>query len=271
MEQAAVLVPRGIFRKKGSWSRKATIRALTGLDEQLLAEVKRPPHLMTLTLLESIVELEGAPTRSLQELGIGDRAFLLLAARRLMLGDRMRCIINCPRCKNNMSVDFSISDLLDQNYPEPKESYDFRVCGFVVRLRPLTTTDQDALAVAREDRHAMVRMLARACIVQSQPTLPEELPDDLLEAVGEKLGEIDPLSDVMLTPSCPECGHRFHASLPVEEFVLRELVPGPQLEREVHWLAFHYHWTEKEILSLPAAKRKRYVELINATLAGEGT
>ena len=87
------------------------------------------------------------------------------------------------------------------------------------------------------------------------------------------LEEIDPLSNIYLHLLCPECGHSFQASLRVEEFVLGELgmmSGNNQLEREVHWLAFHYHWSEEEILSLPTAKRKRYVELVNATLAGEG-
>jgi hypothetical protein len=34
----------------------------------------------------------------------------------------------------------------------------------------------------------------------------------------------------------------------------------------VHWLAFHYHWSEESILSLTSKKRRRYVEFINDSL-----
>ncbi len=35
-----------------------------------------------------------------------------------------------------------------------------------------------------------------------------------------------------------------------------------QLYSEVHFLAFHYHWSEKEILSMSRDRRKMYVELL---------
>jgi hypothetical protein len=34
------------------------------------------------------------------------------------------------------------------------------------------------------------------------------------------------------------------------------------LYREVHLLAFYYHWTESEILSLTRSKRQRYLALL---------
>ena len=78
----------------------------------------------------------------------------------------------------------------------------------------------------------------------------------LIDAVSTKLEQVDPLSDITITVSCPECKHAFSASFPVEHFVLKELMHGDGLEQEIHWLAFNYHWSEQEILSLPIARRK---------------
>jgi hypothetical protein len=39
-----------------------------------------------------------------------------------------------------------------------------------------------------------------------------------------------------------------------------------QLERDIHLLAWNYHWTEREVLSLPRKKRRRYVEMVNEEL-----
>jgi hypothetical protein len=35
-----------------------------------------------------------------------------------------------------------------------------------------------------------------------------------------------------------------------------------RLYDEVHVLALHYHWAERDILALPAAKRQRYLGLL---------
>jgi hypothetical protein len=44
---------------------------------------------------------------------------------------------------------------------------------------------------------------------------------------------------------------------------------GKLLHEEVHCIAFNYHWSEASILSLPHSSRKKYVSLIERTLAGE--
>jgi len=35
-----------------------------------------------------------------------------------------------------------------------------------------------------------------------------------------------------------------------------------ELYKEIHTLASRYHWSEKEILSMPTQKRKTYLKLI---------
>ncbi|MGH7392800.1 MAG: DUF6760 family protein [Candidatus Rokuibacteriota bacterium] len=38
------------------------------------------------------------------------------------------------------------------------------------------------------------------------------------------------------------------------------------LYRDVHALAWHYHWSEREILTLPREKRRRYLGLLAQAL-----
>jgi hypothetical protein len=38
------------------------------------------------------------------------------------------------------------------------------------------------------------------------------------------------------------------------------------LYEEVHHLAYHYHWTERDILELPRSKRRRYLALLASKL-----
>lgn len=41
------------------------------------------------------------------------------------------------------------------------------------------------------------------------------------------------------------------------------------LYEEVHYIAYYYKWGEKEILSLPVFKRKKYLELIEKQVKAE--
>ncbi|HEX7048849.1 MAG TPA: hypothetical protein VF188_01455 [Longimicrobiales bacterium] len=42
------------------------------------------------------------------------------------------------------------------------------------------------------------------------------------------------------------------------------------LYREVHHLAFHYHWSEAEILAMTRSKRQRYLSLLAQHLEAAG-
>ncbi len=62
----------------------------------------------------------------------------------------MEYTIDCPSCKALCRPIF-IADLLEQDYPEPKESYSMEACGFKLRIRPLTVADQEKLLVDGTD------------------------------------------------------------------------------------------------------------------------
>lgn len=274
MEQAAVTVPRGIAAPAGGrWIRHAQLRQLAGHDQWSLAEMSGLPlHTRVLALLERVASFEeGEASELLRQLSIGDRAALMLHMRRLELGDSLDCTVACASCGKNMSVVLSAAELLDAKNPQPSASYAIEACGFKLQVRPLTTLDQDML-VGIAQQNELEEALARSCIVESNMPLPEKLPHQLINTISSKLEEVDPLSYIILHLSCVECDHSFGASFNVEDFVYRELGIGLcDLESEVHWLAFHYHWSENEILSLPVRRRRRYISLINSILTGEKT
>jgi hypothetical protein len=39
-----------------------------------------------------------------------------------------------------------------------------------------------------------------------------------------------------------------------------------RLYEEVHHLAYHYHWAERDIMDLPRSKRRRYLGLLASKL-----
>ena len=63
---------------------------------------------------------------------------------------------------------------------------------------------------------------------------------------------------------CPDCNELFEIPFFAEDFIFEEISARKrQLEYEIHCLAFYYHWSESDILSLPLKRRRKYVELIN--------
>jgi hypothetical protein len=69
---------------------------------------------------------------------------------------------------------------------------------------------------------------------------------------------------------CPSCGAFMEVELDAAVLLAAEM--GSSADRmfaEVHFLAYHYHWSEDAILSLPRDRRWRYLELVRRQAAGQ--
>ena len=70
---------------------------------------------------------------------------------------------------------------------------------------------------------------------------------------------------------CPECGAVVAASFdPLQYALLRAARPRGFVYEDVCAIAHHCHWSEAEILALPAARRSRYAELAGRAHEREG-
>lgn len=238
--------------------------------------------------------------RMIEGMTIGDRTALLLYLRKMTFGDMIQAEIKCNSCGQMNSLELSISNLLRTDKIEAKVHYDIEVDGYSIKTRLLCGKDQTELVrkinhqknnsgnntgdgsniEASNKLSSHMKKIIYSCIVYSKPPLynsesvrnDEELSDDLTLKIGSKLSELDPLADIVLTMNCPSCKHYVSVPFYIEQFFFEEICARyHQLEYEIHWLAFHYHWSEHDILSLPLTRRKRYVEMISDTLGrGEG-
>jgi TusA-related sulfurtransferase len=273
MRQATVSFTHGISYN-GVWLKKAELREINGYDQEQLFEQQSLHAVARMrTLLRNVVDFgkkvdQKEKEHLLNSLAIGDFVTLVLELRKLTSGDILRCLITCPSCKQDMSADITTTQLLQKpEAAEPKSAYEAKVGDFTLRLRPVTGEDLDS---TEESNISLTEQLARLCILDSTPTLPEKLDAQFLAEINTKLAELDPQADILLNLTCPNCGLKFQVPFYPEDFFLQEVdARRAQFEGEVHWLAFNYHWNENEILSLPLSKRRRYVDLINRTLSGE--
>lgn len=84
-------------------------------------------------------------------------------------------------------------------------------------------------------------------------------------ALADDLAGFDPLSCFAVTLTCPDCGAE--ATLPVDleaELLARLARVQDTLFAEVDILARRYGWSDRAILSMPPARRARYLRLARA-------
>jgi hypothetical protein len=87
--------------------------------------------------------------------------------------------------------------------------------------------------------------------------------------LARALAETGTLPDLLFVSACPVCGVLVELELDPFDLLARELSLGAdRLLAEVHCMAFHYGWSEDAVLSLPRARRWRYLELLRRQLEG---
>jgi hypothetical protein len=90
-----------------------------------------------------------------------------------------------------------------------------------------------------------------------------DVDNALMERVEAALARVDPLVSLELDAVCAYCERQYTYELDLLELVLgRFREDQDELLAELHVLASHYHWTETEILVVPAGRRARYLELV---------
>jgi hypothetical protein len=124
--------------------------------------------------------------------------------------------------------------------------------------------------VARTDVAGAVDLLLRRCVrsaASADGNPVDKLPDALGAQLAGRMAELDPQAEITLHLSCPLCGFAFSAVFDTASYLIQELEAGMRhLYREVHLLAYHYHWSATEILGMSTGKRRQYLQLLEEEL-----
>jgi len=279
----AITLPGGLFANGERW-REVHLRALTGEDHLFLTDGCRgllPAQWVTEALTRCVTRLGpvGPVNREIiRSLSAGDREALLIHLRRLTGGDRMRCVLTCssPACGEKLEIDLSATDLLRRAPEETRREHELTVwrddgASIVVRFRLPTGSDQEAAAaLALTDPDAAADYLLRQCVQSatlSDGSALDSFPDALGAQLSARMAELDPQAELTLQAACPACGRAFSAIFDMASYLARELTAGMRhLYREIHLLAYHYHWSPTEILAMSALTRRRYLQLLEEEL-----
>jgi hypothetical protein len=194
----------------------------------------------------------------------GARDARLLAVRALTLGQRMAVVTACPACGVRVELEFTAADIgLGGDLPEGVAA-EREIGGHTLLLRPATA--DDLVAVEREPgpAEAAARLLER-CVVSIDGERGAAPPPGLVEAIEDALESLDAAATPEIVTTCPDCAHRWSAWFDASAFFWDEIQAlVPRLLADVAVLARHYHWSEREILSMPAVRRQFYLEAIGS-------
>ena len=128
-------------------------------------------------------------------------------------------------------------------------------------------TDFEVVAENCMDVSGARRKLLELCVIEvyreGEPSSLVELPEAVIERLGKRMEELDPLAELPLAITCDRCEHQWSALFDIVLFLWQDVEQAAQrLLDEVHVLAEAYGWREEEILAVSAARRKYYIDKI---------
>lgn len=257
--------------------RGATLAPLTGALEQRLFEElthRRPwPDVVSAALAIGFQRVAGevASVRVIDALAVADRKYLMLLLTRSLLGDAFWASVSCAACQGWFDLEIQRSALPVKVAAPGFPFVELELAGHRLKVRVPTGEDQRWLASAELDSewHLVQGLVARCIVsVNGEPHAPTDAPRaellaaldrETLERIESALDDLAPDVGTVVTTTCPECNSR--QIVDVDPFAVAQWNER-DLYREVHAMAVAYHWTETDILALPRARRRLYLNLI---------
>lgn len=276
------MLPGGYVDDEGVVHREVELSPVTGFDEELLDSIGPAvcsAHVVTALLsrcLKRVGSHSPVTTSLVRDLLIHDRDFLMWKLRELTLGKRIRAMIVCgdPKCAQSMDIALNLDDVMPALKPVDRRVFTFDVSEdgetFEFAFRLPAGADQEACAeFVRDDPFPAVNHLLAQIVLRVNDNCSidkgaiDALSPAILSALEQRIEELAPLASIDIEAACVECERPSVSPLDVTSFFLNELQHNQRmLEREVHFIAWHYHWPEREILALTRRKRRRYIDLI---------
>lgn len=237
------------------------LHALRGTDEMLVTDISTRTALSLLEKLVARVDLgEAAVTFSVAGIVTADRDRIFAALFMGMYGSKIESTITCRHCSTPFDLDFSLSALLKHYQLAAVDPYSEGVFQIGNETRFRLPTGADELLLSEINETTAEDFLLSRCLIKGDIEKNGAL-------VQEKMAEIAPVLNLSMQAHCPECGTNQEVHFDIQTFFLTRLKQEyPQLIKEVHRIAQHYHWSAEAILNLPRNLRKQYVALIESEL-----
>jgi hypothetical protein len=242
---------------------------LSGQDILHVWEIGQAQHPIDRALTIVAVALPNTSRDVLANLRIGRRDALLFAVREQTFGAQLNSLVECPFCQERLEFSLNATAIgmmqepvLDQ--PDPPQQA--RIDDYDMQFRLPTSLDLEAIANSNNPEAAR-HVLAQRCVLSvysnGGPLPVDALPEAVVQALADRMADCDPQADVEIVLTCSACSHQWQTSFDIVSFFWTEIcAQAKRLLREVDILARVYGWREADILSMSAARRQAYLEMV---------
>jgi hypothetical protein len=289
MSRLIFQLPGGYVSEDGILHREVELAVLSGREEELLAQRRNRESASLVTALLSrcvkrLGSIEPLSEEMARRLLVADRQFLLLKLREITFGDRVEATVTCPwpDCGKNVDINFSIADIPVKSSRDMGSSYSIELsedaafttadgkCSREVVFRLPNGGDQETVSPLLRDNEARaLSLLLERCICRigslenpNAESLRQLSPLARME-IEKAMADRAPHIELDMETDCPECSRAFNMPFDLHNFFFGQMRTSLDLlYREVHYLAYHYHWSETEIMDMPREKRHQYIEVL---------
>jgi hypothetical protein len=248
------------------------VRQPTGLEDLSLVEAAQGDTALALDLAGCLAFAQDSQTLDWARLSATDLDAFILTLRRALIGDRIVGETACraPNCGSRIDMSLTIGAYLARYRPRRAPLYlrgwriaarDDRLGWYDIAadgpaaLSFRLPSGADQLAV--EGRRDAAKALARRCLE------PDDAPGALLRIAEAAMARLAPSLANDIAGACPECGALVQVHFDPRYFCLRELRERSRfVYDDIDLLAQRYHWSERDILALPTARRASYAEMV---------
>lgn len=241
--------------------------------------LSQPPVWQALGLLAAANP--DTPWEELARLPIGQRDAGLLHLRQWTFGPEMTALANCPKCGERVELSLAVADLLSTgdghqttgagglgpgHNNEEDEPLRLEWKGYEVVYRLPNSLDMLVLAEEVAAEAAGFRLLEQCLLAiehEGATIGMTDLPQAVIEQIAAGMAAADPQAGIEIGLSCPNCQSTWSMGLDVIAFFWREIQAwAVRTLSEVSQLAAAYGWREADILSMSAARRQAYLQLV---------
>lgn len=189
---------------------------------------------------------------------LGRRDAQLLALRCAWFGPHLDAVLACPACHELHAVALDLRGFVP---PESDDNNDtIQAAGR--RFRRPTSRDLAVIAAAPDVEQATEQLLDRL-VLDAAPEGGWSGAD--IDAAGTALDRADPMAHVTIALRCEGCDHGWQAPLDIAAVLWDELSAQAQaVVHQVHLLASAYGWSEGQILAMPPARRRLYLQQVTS-------
>lgn len=217
--------------------------------------------------LDSLAQKK-ATCESVANLCVPDRQFLMRELALLMGIDQIWLSSSCHACEEKFDLEIRLSELpviaANDEYPLVSVKLDKGLYNFRI-----PNGHDQVLLTQCENEQQMRQLLLSRCLIALNGKKVDEVknfPDISFttaefERISEQLEDVSPGIVTNISTQCPAC--HSDNQVAVDPYVCLSNY-SDNIYHEIHQLAWHYHWSEQEILQMPRVRRKKYLQLIDS-------